>query len=245
MWSKSATVLSKTRLRHFFRDMPYPSKTFRTPKSTREKCLETCLTRKNSPAAGFTAHVLTCFRRVLAARAHYEVRTLRRAFFQIKRERRLFRTRRFLSGQIFRLEFFIGAKSFVDIVVIGVCVLLVVRTIHLLFLRPLSLVLRNTLVQNMLYFFSVSSCPPFSVRFPFPSMTASNGMRRDLAPHPFLAPPLSSLPYFNSNLPGTLYHTYAYVRRKCSTGMTDDMIYNISGLTPALPPRMPVITEDV
>ena len=125
MWSKSATVLSKTRLRHFFRDMPYPSKTFRTPKSTREKCLETCLTRKNSPAAGFTAHVLTCFRRVLAARAYYQVRTLRRAFFQIKRERRLFRTRRFLSGQIFRLEFFIGAKSFVDIVVIGVCVLLV------------------------------------------------------------------------------------------------------------------------
>ena len=61
----------KTRLRHFKREMPCPSKTlFKTRKGTyKTTVLTRVLLQKNSPAAGFTVHVLTRFRRVLAARA--------------------------------------------------------------------------------------------------------------------------------------------------------------------------------
>ena len=55
----------------FLREMPCPSKTlFKTRKGTyKTTVLTRVLLQKNSPAAGFTVHVLTRFRRVLAARA--------------------------------------------------------------------------------------------------------------------------------------------------------------------------------
>ena len=52
---------SKTSLTHFLREMPYPSKTFRTPKGNQNKCLKACLTRKKFACGGLYGACLNPF----------------------------------------------------------------------------------------------------------------------------------------------------------------------------------------
>ena len=60
---------SKTRLRHFLREMPYPSKTFKTQKGTYDKCLRACLAPFFFAYGGLYGACLNPFWHVSAARA--------------------------------------------------------------------------------------------------------------------------------------------------------------------------------